>query len=71
MCFGARREGCDLLDPDMHPAELAVAADSIGDAVEAVADNAEDPLHPRCGKGFDKLIRNSPRHAYLRSARRM
>jgi len=44
MRFRPRRKGRHLLVPDMHPLDLALAANGIGDAVEAVADNAVDPL---------------------------
>src|SRR5262249_17331439 len=45
MRFGARCEGGNLLVPDVHPLDLAQAANSIGDAVEAVAANAVNPLY--------------------------
>ena len=51
-----RRKGGNLLVPDMHPLDLALAANGIGDAVEAVADNAVNTLDARCCEDFRKLI---------------
>src|SRR5882672_3770173 len=56
MRLGARREGCHLLVPDMHPLDPTLAAQRVGQSVQAVADDAIDPLYARCGKGFGELI---------------
>ena len=40
-----RRKGSNLLVPDMHPLNLTLAANGIGDAVQAIADDAVDPLY--------------------------
>ena len=40
-----RRKGGNLLMADMHPLDLALAANGIGDAVQAIADDAVDPLY--------------------------
>ena len=50
------REGRDLLVPHMDPIDLAPAADRIGQAIQAVADDTIDSLHAGCGEGFCKLI---------------
>ena len=41
---------------DVHPLDLAQAANGIRNAVEAVADNAVDALDTRCSEDFRKLI---------------
>ena len=56
MGFGSRREGRNFLVPDMHPLDLALAANGIGNAVEAVADNAVYALDTGGGEDFRKLI---------------
>ncbi len=65
MRLGARREGRDLLVPDMHPLDLALAPKSISEAVQAVADDAVDPLHARCGENFRELVRDGSDHVAL------
>jgi hypothetical protein len=42
----------------MHPLDLALAADGVGQTVQAVADNPVDPLDASGGEDFSKLIRN-------------
>ena len=54
--LGAGRESRDLLVPDMHPFDLALASQSVGQAIQAVADDAIDPLDARCSEGLRKLI---------------
>jgi hypothetical protein len=54
--FAAGGESCDLLVPHMHPFYLSLAADRIGQAVQAVADDAIYPLDASCGESFRKLI---------------
>ena len=44
MRLGAGREGRDLLVPDMDPLDLALAAERVGQTVQAVADDAVDAL---------------------------
>ena len=56
MRLGAGREGRDLLVPDMDPFDLALSADRVGEAVEAVADDAVDPLDAGRGEGLRELI---------------
>ena len=65
MRLGACRESGDFFVLNMCPLNLAVAADGIGNAVEAVADNAIDTLHTRCGQGFRELISYSPSHPVI------
>jgi hypothetical protein len=54
--FGACGEGRDLLVPDVHPLDLALAAERIGQTVQAVADDAVDALDAGCREGFGELI---------------
>ena len=58
VCLGAGREGADLFVPHMYPLDLALAADSVGQTVQAVADNPIDPLDASGGEDFSELIRN-------------
>jgi hypothetical protein len=44
--------------PLMNPLDLALAADRIGQPVQAVADDAIDPLHAGGSEGFCKLSRD-------------
>ena len=60
MRLGAGRERGDLLVPDMDPLDLALPADGVGQAVQAVADDAVDPLDPRSGEGFRELVSHGP-----------
>src|ERR1700693_3125094 len=60
--FGAGREGCDLLVPDVNPLDLALSSQRVGEAVEAIADNAIDPLDARCSQGLCELIGYCFRH---------
>ena len=64
MRLGTRGEGRDLLVPDMNPFDLALAAKRVGQPVQAVANNAINPLDARCGKNLRELVRDGP----LRSA---
>jgi hypothetical protein len=56
MRFGARRESRHLLVPDMHPFDLALAAERVGQPIEAVTDDTIDPLDTCCGEDFRELI---------------
>src|SRR5258706_1475493 len=56
MCLGTGRESRDLLVPHMHPFDLALATDRIGQPVQAVADDAIDPFHAGCGESLRKLV---------------
>jgi hypothetical protein len=58
VCLGPGRESRDFLVPHMHPLYLALAADRIGQPIQAVADDAIDPLDASCGEGFCKLVSN-------------
>ena len=62
MRLGAGRERRDLLVPDMDPLDLALPADGVGQAVQAVADNAVDPLDARRGEGLGELVCNGLCH---------
>ena len=56
MRLGAGREGRDFFMPDMHPLDLVLGADRIGESVQAVADDAIDALDAGCRKGCGELI---------------
>src|SRR5882757_841110 len=56
MRLGARRKGRDLLMTDVNPLDLALSPQRIGEPVQAVADDAVDPLHAHRGKRFGELI---------------
>jgi hypothetical protein len=55
----------------MHPLDLALPANGIGNAVEAVTDNAIDTLDARRSEDFRKLISYGPRHLILPLSRRL
>jgi hypothetical protein len=56
MRLGAGRKGGDLLVPDMDPFDLALASDRVGQPVEAVANDAVDPLDTGRCEDFRELI---------------
>src|ERR1700722_12046720 len=56
MRLGACREGGNFFVPDMDPFDLALPAERIRQTVQAVADNAIDPLDACCGQSFRELI---------------
>ena len=58
MRLGAGREGGDFFVPDVDPFDLALAADRVGQTVQAVADDAVDALDAGGREGFGELIRN-------------
>jgi hypothetical protein len=67
--FASGCESRDLLVPHMHPFDLALAADRIGQAIQAFADDAVDPLDPGGGEGLRKLVSNCFGHNYSFSMR--
>jgi hypothetical protein len=67
MRLGASRKGCDLLVPHMNPFDLSLAADRIGQPIQAVADDAVDPLDAGCDEHFSELICYGFCHSYLLS----
>src|SRR5438105_15214844 len=58
MRLGAGRERGNLLVPDVDPRDLSLPADGVGEAIEAVAHDAVDPLHPGGRKSFRELFGN-------------
>ena len=58
MRLGAGREGRDLFVAHVHPFDLALAAQRVGQPVQAVADDAINPLHAGRGEGFGELVRD-------------
>jgi hypothetical protein len=71
MRLGTSREGRDLLVPDVHPLDLALAPQRVGQPIQAVADDAVDTFHARCGENLRELVRDGFGHVSspLRSAR--
>ena len=58
-----KSEGARFLVSDMHPGDLALPTNGIGNAVEAVADNAEDPFDAGRGEDLRELISDRFCHA--------
>ena len=58
MSLGSGGKSCDLFMPDMDPFDLVLTADRVCDAVQAVADNTVNALHPGSRQGLDELICN-------------
>ena len=54
--LGAGRERGDLLVPDVHPLDLPLPADGVGQTVQAVADDTVDALDTCSGEGFRELV---------------
>ena len=65
MRLGARGESGDLLVSDVHPFDLALAADRIGQTIQAIADNAVDPLDAGRREDLRELIGYGLRHPSL------
>jgi hypothetical protein len=63
MRLGPGGKSGNLLVPDMDPLDLALAANGIGNTVEAVADDAINPLDTRRREDFGELISYSSCHA--------
>jgi hypothetical protein len=58
--LGTCCEGSGLLVPDVDPFDLALAAKRVGQPVQAVANDAINPLDASCGEQVRKLVRYSP-----------
>src|ERR1700761_1932194 len=58
MGFGPGGKSGDFFVTDVKPLDLALLADGVGKAVQAVADDAIDALYAGCGEGFGKLFGN-------------
>ena len=56
MRLSARREGSNFLVPDMKPLDLALAANRVGQTVQAIADDAVDPLDARGRQSLGELV---------------
>src|ERR1700688_3340567 len=54
--LGTGRKGRNLLVPHMNPLDLSLAADRIGQPIQAIAHDAIYPFHASCSEGFCKLI---------------
>ena len=65
MRVGAGREGRDLLVADVQPLDAAMAPQRVGKTVQAVADDAVDPLHAGGGERLDHLVGNGVGHGVL------
>src|SRR6516165_3738265 len=64
MGFGAGRERGDLFVPHMDPFDFALTAYGVRQAVQAIANDAVDPLDARCSEGFDELICHCSSHDF-------
>src|SRR5258708_1236081 len=62
MRIRAGRERGDLLVPDVQPLHAAMAAQGIGEALQAVAHGSMNALNTGRRKGFDHLVCNSACH---------
>jgi hypothetical protein len=60
--LGACGKGRDFLVSHVHPFNLPVTTQGIGDPVQAVAHHAVDAFDARGEQGVDELIRNSHSH---------
>jgi hypothetical protein len=58
MRLGASRECCNFLVTDMHPLDLALAAQRVCETVQAIADDAVNPLDANRREGVGELVRN-------------
>ncbi len=58
MRLGAGRECGDLFVADVDPLDLALSSQRIGQPIQAVADDAMDPLDAGRREGLGELIRN-------------
>src|SRR5258708_32745405 len=56
MCFGTSRECSGLLVAHMHPIDLALSAQRISDAVQAVTNYTVNPSHAHCSECLANLI---------------
>src|SRR3984893_18351125 len=56
MRLGTSREGRDFLMADVDPLDLALSPQRVSEAVEAIADNAIDPLDASRSQGPHELI---------------
>ena len=56
VCFGTRGKCNDLFMPHMNPLDRAVTTDRLGQAVEAIADDAVHALDARSYQYFNKLL---------------
>ena len=62
MRLGSGGEGGNLLVPDMQPLDFALPADRIGQAVQAVANDAVDALDACERKGLSGLVCDAFHH---------
>src|ERR1700722_4853522 len=60
--FGARCEGGHLFVSPVHPFDISAASHDIGQAVEAIAHNAEYALDSGRHQGIYELIRDASTH---------
>src|SRR5262249_53976964 len=64
--LGAGGEGRGLLVAQMHPRDLLLLAQRIGETVQRIADHAVDALDARDIEGFGHQVGDGARHARLR-----
>ena len=65
MRLGACGKGGHVFVPRVQPLDAAMAAQRVGEAVEAVADNALNPLPVGRGQHLNHLVRYCASHACL------
>ena len=64
MGVGAGGEGCDLFVAHVHPLHAAAPEHGVGEAVQAVADDAVDALHACRGKNLNHLVGDGLGHRF-------
>jgi hypothetical protein len=69
MGLGTGREGSDFLVPDVHPLDLPLPPNGIGQTIEAVAHDAIDALYTCGGERRGKLFGNGCHANPLRASR--
>jgi hypothetical protein len=65
MCLGAGRECGHLLVAHVNPLDLFLPSDRVSQTIEAVADDAVDPLDANGCERFGELVSHGPGHAVL------
>jgi len=68
MCFGTGGEGSGLLVAHMHPLDLALSAQRISDAVQAVTNYTVNPSHAHCSESLGNLICYGSTHDFYMDA---
>ena len=64
MRLGARRECGDFFVAHVNPLDLPLPSDGVGQTIEAVADDAIDPLDANGCESFGELVRDGLGHVF-------